>query len=194
MVVVVPLFLSLLLIITIHAITTTNTRLHPRYYNTIALLRAGSSELTKDTIAGVLGLGLVTVEDGKQRLPDLAGLLAGVDGLPDARVLIVAHHGGSLLVVGGEALLEGLGVVIAALDKRLAGDVVGHGLLRGVEDLVIGPARGGVDETARDARHEEGIVDLELDGVLEGLVALAEHLVETLGLGDCAGEAVEDEA
>lgn len=51
-----------------------------------------------------------------------------------------------------------------------------------------------MDEAARDARDEQRVVDLELDCVLQGQVALAEHGVETLGLGDGAGEAVEDEA
>lgn len=152
------------------------------------------SDLAQDTRPGASSLGLVAIKDGQQRLPDLAGLLAGVNGLPDAGVLVVADDGRRLLVVGLEALAEGLGVVVGALDEGLASDVVLHGLLGGVEGQVVRTAGGGVDETARDARDEQGVVDLELHRVLQGEVALAEHGVETLGLGNGAGEAVEDEA
>jgi hypothetical protein len=140
------------------------------------------------------GLGLVAVKDGQQALPDLLGRLGGVDGLPDARLLVVVDDGGGLLVVGGEALLEGLGVVVGPLHQRLAGHVVPHGHLGRVEGGVVAAAGSRVDQAARDARDEQLVVDLELDRVLQGLLALAEHLVEALGLRDGAGEAVEDEA
>lgn len=51
-----------------------------------------------------------------------------------------------------------------------------------------------MDEAAGDAGDEERVVDLELDGVLEGFALVGEHVVEFLGLGHGAGEAVEDEA
>jgi len=51
-----------------------------------------------------------------------------------------------------------------------------------------------VHEAAGDARDEEAVVDLQFYGVLEGLLGYAEHAVELLGLGYCAGEAVEDES
>ena len=69
-------------------------------------------ELGQEAAAGGVGLVLVAVEDGEQALPDLAGLLAGVDRLPDARLLVVADDRGRLLVVGIEALAEGVGVVV----------------------------------------------------------------------------------
>jgi hypothetical protein len=97
-------------------------------------------------------------------------------------------------VVGGETLLEGGGVVIGALDERLARHVILHVLLGRVEGGVVGAARGRVDEAARDAGHEEGVVDLELDRVLELLVAGFEHRVQALGLDYRAGEAIEDES
>lgn len=126
-------------------------------------------------------------------LPDLTRLLAGVNALPETGLLIVANNGASLLVVGNQALLEGLSVVIAALDKRLAGDIVGHGLLRGVECCVVGSARGRVDETAGDTLDKESIIDLQLNNVLESLLALLEHGVEAFGLGNGSGEAIKDE-
>lgn len=45
--------------------------------------------------------------------------------------LVVVRNGVGLLVVGLKALAQGIGVVIRALDQRLACDVVGHGLLGG---------------------------------------------------------------
>lgn len=59
---------------------------------------------------------------------------------------------------------------------------------------MVASARSGVDKSASDTRDQEGIVDLELDGVLQLLVPGYKHLVKRLGLGDCAGETVEDEA
>lgn len=160
----------------------------------VALLPLTTSDPAQDAGAAALGLVLVAVEDGQQALPDLAGLLAGVDGLPDARLLVVAHDGGGLLVVGGQALLEGLGVVVGPLDQRLARDVVRHGHLGRVEGLVVAAARGRVHQPARDARDEQRVVDLQLHGVLELLVALLQHGVEALGLRHGTGEAVEDES
>jgi hypothetical protein len=149
-----------------------------------------ASKLAEDGTAALL----VAVKDVEQALPDLAGLLAGVDALPDASVLVVADDGGGLGVVGGEALLEGLGVVVGALDEGLARDVVLHVHLGRVEGAVVGAARGRVDEAAGDAGDEQGVVDLELNGVLQGRLLLRQHLVEGLGLGDRPREAVEDEA
>lgn len=152
-----------------------------------------TSNPAQDAGAAALGLVLVAVEDGEQALPHLAGLLAGVDSLPDARLLVVAHDGAGLLVVGGETLLEGVGVVVGPLDQGLARDVVGHGHLGRVEGQVVAATRGRVYQPARDARHQQGVVDLQLHGVLQLLVAVLQHGVETLGLGNGTGEAVKDE-
>lgn len=51
-----------------------------------------------------------------------------------------------------------------------------------------------MDEAAGDTRDEEGVVNLKLDGVVEGLVFCGEHGVQALGLGDSAREAVENES
>ena len=52
----------------------------------------------------------------------------------------------------------------------------------------------GVDKAAGNTRDEETVVDLEFDGVLEGLLGRSKHAVELLSLGYCPREAVEDEA
>jgi len=80
------------------------------------------------------------------------------------------------------------------LDKGFASHIVGHILLRWVENLVVTTSRGRVNETSCDAGDEETIVDLELDGVHERLALGLEHLVKTLGLCDCARETIENKS
>ena len=59
--------------------------------------------------------------------------------------------------------------------------------------MIASPA-GGMDEPARDARNEERVGDLELDGVVDRLLVFVEDGVELGRLGHGTGEAVEDEA
>ena len=61
-------------------------------------------------------------------------------------LLVVAEKRLGLVVVHGQALLEQLGVVVRALDERLASDVVLAGHLGRVELGVVGAARGLVDQ------------------------------------------------
>ena len=51
-----------------------------------------------------------------------------------------------------------------------------------------------MDETTGDTRHQERVVDLELDGMLERLLAHSEHVIELFGLGNGSRESIEDEA
>lgn len=133
-------------------------------------------------------------EDTQDALPDLTGLLAGVNATPDTGLLVVINHRGGLGMVGSQTLGQGVGVVIGTLNQRLAGDVVLHVILRWVEDLVVRTAGGRMDETTGDTSHQQGIINLQLNGVLELLLASEKHFIETLGLSDCSGEAVQDEA
>lgn len=125
--------------------------------------------------------------------PDLSGLLGGINAGPHILLLVVTDDGLSLVVVGSETLLEGFNVVITALDKVLAGDVVLHVILRGVEFLVVGTTARRVDETALDTGNKALIRDLKLNNVLEGGLTLRQHLVEGLGLGDGTRETVKNE-
>lgn len=95
-------------------------------------------------------------------------------------------------MVGAKTLLERLCIIIGALDERLASHIVLHLELGGVEDLVVGATGGGMDKTAGDACHKKSIVNLKLDGMLEGLAGRSEHLVELLSLSDCSWETIED--
>jgi hypothetical protein len=72
---------------------------------------------------------LLALEDLVQALPNDAGGLGGVDGRPDALLLVVVDDGPGLLVEGGEALAEGVNVVVGALDEWLARHVVCHWFL-----------------------------------------------------------------
>lgn len=97
-------------------------------------------------------------------------------------------------MVRAEALLERVCVVVGALDEWLASDVVFHLALGRVENLVVRASGRGVDQSAGNTCDEEGVVNLELHGVLERLLAGGEHVIKLLGLGDCSREAIEDEA
>lgn len=97
-------------------------------------------------------------------------------------------------MVGHEALLQGVGVVVGALNEGLSSDVVLHVILGGVEDAVVRASGSRVNETSGDTGNEEGIVDLELDGVVELVSAVGQHLVESLSLGNSTGESIEDES
>lgn len=97
-------------------------------------------------------------------------------------------------MIRGQTSLESLLVIVASLDEGLTRDVVGHGSLGRVEDLVVRPARRRVDETAGDAGNEEAVVDLQLNRMHQLLLVRSEHLVQALGLGDGARESVENEA
>jgi len=136
----------------------------------------------------------VLLEDVQHALPDLTRLLRGVDLLPDAGVAVVVDDGAGLLVVGTKALAESALVIVGALDERLAGNVVDHVSLRGVEDLVVRAARGGVHETTGDTGDKKLVGDLELDGVLQRLRLGLKHAVELDSLGNGAREAIKDEA
>lgn len=136
----------------------------------------------------------LVLENTEQALPHLARLLAGVDTPPDTGLLVVVDHRGGLGVVGTQTLLEGIGVVVRALDQRLASHIVLHVALGRVEDLVIRAAGGRVDQTASDASHQERVVDLQLNGALELLLTGEKHVVQTLGLGNSAGETIQNES
>lgn len=49
---------------------------------------------------------------------------------------------------------------------------------------------GRVDQPAGDARDEQGIVNLELDHGVELLLAVLQHTIQLLGLGDGTGETI----
>ena len=50
--------------------------------------------------------------------------------------------------------------------------------------LVVGTTAGRVDQSSGDARNEEIVADLELDGVIDSLALGLQHVVELFGLYD----------
>lgn len=97
---------------------------------------------------------LVFAENAEESFPYVSGVLAGIDGFPDAGLLVVANDWSGLLVIGDETLFQGVGVVVCALDQGVAGHVVFHGLFGWVEDFVIGSARRRVDQSSGDSGDE----------------------------------------
>ena len=133
------------------------------------------------------------VENTEDALPHLARLLAGINLSPDASLLVVLNNRGGLCVVCRQTLVQGVGVVVGALDQGLTGDIVLHVSLRRVEDLVVRPSGSRVDQTASNSCDQEGVVNLQFDSVLKLLVALRKHVIQTLSLGNGTGETVENE-
>lgn len=134
----------------------------------------------------------VLVENTEEALPHLTGFLAGINTSPDAGLLVVVSNRGSLSVVCHQTLVQGVDVVVGTLNQRLAGDVVLHVLIGRVEDLVVRPSRGRVDQTASNSCDQKGIVNLQLNGVLELLVAVVKHVIQALSLGNGTRETVQD--
>lgn len=58
---------------------------------------------------------------------------------------------------------------------------------------MVRAARSGVDETTRDARDQETIIDLKFNGVLEFLLIHLKHPIEPFCLCDSSRETVENE-
>lgn len=133
------------------------------------------------------------MENTEEALPHLARFLAGINTPPDAGLFIIVSNWSGLGVVCHQTLVEGVDVVVGALDQRLASDVVLHILLGRVENLVVRPSRGGVDQTASNSCNQKGIVNLQLNSVLELLAALVKHVIQALSLGNSTRETVQDE-
>lgn len=78
-------------------------------------------------------LVLLAFQDTADTSPDQLGALSGIDRGPNTGTLVVVNNRASLGVISVQSLPEGTDVVVGTLDEGLAGDVVGHGLLRGVD-------------------------------------------------------------
>lgn len=63
-------------------------------------------------------------------------------------------------MISGQALFQCIRIVVCSLDQRLASDVVLHGLLGRIEDLMVRSSRSRMNQAARNPGDEEAIVDL----------------------------------
>ena len=109
-------------------------------------------------------------------------------------LVIVGEDGGSLCVVGLHSLSQDLGVIVLALDKRLASEVVLALNLGWVELDVVRSATCGVNAATLNSLNKNVIVDLELNSLVDLLATRAEHAVELLSLNSGSGEAVKQES
>lgn len=91
------------------------------------------SALPQRSISVPIRLVLLVFQDTADASPDQLGALSGIDRGPNTGTLVVVNNGASLGVIGVQSLPEGTDVVVGTLDEGLAGDVVSHGLLRGVD-------------------------------------------------------------
>lgn len=91
------------------------------------------SALPQRSISVPIHLVLLAFQDTADASPDQLGALSGIDRGPNTGTLVVVNNGASLGVIGVQSLPEGTDVVVGTLDEGLAGDVVSHGLLRGVD-------------------------------------------------------------
>ena len=98
--------------------------------------------------------------------------LGSVDNSVKALLGVVLSERRGLLVIGVEAFLERIDVVVGAALKRLTCHVVDHGHFGRVELFVVGAAARFVDETSCDTSDEEIVVDLELNYGVEFLVSM----------------------
>ena len=164
------------------------TAVSPIFRITIDKLFAGNSAQNATVLALV-----APVQNLQHSLPHLSRLLASIQALPDAILPIVVYYRSGLLMIGAKSLLERIGIVIASLHKSFASNIILHMFLGRVEGSVVGTTRGGVNETSSNTSNKKRVINLKLNGMLQGLFALREHLVKTLSLGYGSGEAIQDE-
>lgn len=112
------------------------------------------------------------LEDSDQVGVNDIGRLGSVDDSVETFLGVVLSERRRLLVIGVEAFLERIDVVVGAALERLSSHVVDHGHFGRVELFVVGAAARLMDETSCDASDEEIVVDLELNYGVEFLVSM----------------------
>ena len=117
-------------------------------------------------------------------------VLRSVGGAGGGKALIEPDERLGLVVIDLEALEDDLLAVVVALHEVLARHVILAGDLRGVVLRVVRAARGGVHAAARHALDDLGVRDADLEDEVDRHAGGAQGL----GLGDRAGEAVEEGA
>lgn len=112
---------------------------------------------TEDARAMPLVLSLQNIQD---IFPYLARLLAGINTLPNASLFIVIDYRGCLVVIYSESFLKRIGIVVASLNERLAGNIILQWLFRGVEGCMIRATGSRMDQAACDTSNKKRIVYL----------------------------------
>lgn len=140
--------------------------------------------------------GALLVVHGLQRRANQRGdvvKIVGIGGDVHHSALVVLKHRGGLGVELLESRAQFVLRVVAALDERLARDIINHLYLRRVEVDVVGAARGRVDDAASDASDEQVVRDNEVDDAIDGFLG-AQQLVQDACLRGRPRKAIEDEA
>jgi hypothetical protein len=112
--------------------------------------------------------------------------------LEDAAGLVVADYGFGLGAVLGEAVGEGGEAVICAAGEAGAAAGAGIGGKGDVEAGAEDAAACAADEAVGYAVADDGLIDKDEDGEIDGSVLLAEHDLEGICLADGAGVAIEN--
>ena len=120
-------------------------------------------------------------------------MAGGVDGVEEAAPAVVVDEGEGLAGVDVEAVADGGRVVVLADGEGGAAGVAEAVALGGEGGEVEGGAAGGADAAAGDAGHEDVVGDFEEEGAAEVDAFAREKVAEEVGLGEGAGEAVEEE-
>ena len=134
------------------------------------------------------------VEGGEEVGGDGFGFARAVDATEFAAALVPVDEGCGLLGVDGEAALDGLGLVVVALDESAGAAVACAFGLGWGEDFVEDCAAVGAAPASAEAAEDFVVADVDEQrggdlGVLGG-----EGVAEGLGLLGGAGEAVEQAA
>jgi len=115
-----------------------------------------------------------------------------IDGAEEAAFLVVADYGLGLGAVLGKAIREGIDAVIGAAAQGGAATGAGVGGERDMEAGAEGGAAPGADEAMGHAVADNRLIGEDEEGEIDLCALLSEGLVEGLGLGNAAREAIED--
>ncbi len=92
-------------------------------------------------------------------------------------LLVIVKDGGSLGVVSLHALLKYFCVVIFALDQGFSSLIIDSCDFGWVELDVVGSPTGKVDSTPLNTLNKDIVIDLELNGLVDGSAFGLEHAI-----------------
>jgi hypothetical protein len=133
---------------------------------------------------------LIRLEEREDFLTDGFNGLVAVEFVKEASLLVVIEKGGSLLVVVLKSHLEGLRIVVFALDKLAAATIADSVLGWLSIHKVIGSAALWADPTSGDSFYEKLIWARDVHDGVDLTVNLFPKRFEGLGLRDCAWETI----
>jgi len=112
--------------------------------------------------------------------PDFGRLERGVQFYQDSLSPVVSDYRLGVFVEGRQPLAQGLLVVVAALNQRIAGFIIYVRDFRRLEFDMIRATTCRMDASTRDTAHQQVVIKDEVKHAVEVLAILFEHLVELL--------------